>query len=194
MLFGGIALVVTAIVLDAAAYRLREANRQSISVNGVVLSLVAGLLMGCFYPFVSRAMNGAGAPGPYATSFFFALGVGACALVANSLLMRHPLDGKPPVSIAGYTGAAKAWHVWGILGGLIWCTGAVLNFIASRSNIVGPAVSYSIGQGATMISAAWGVFIWHEFSTAPPRAKTLLVWMFAVFLCGLSAVALAPLF
>jgi glucose uptake protein len=91
-------------------------------------------------------------------------------------------------------GAPKSWHAWGILGGLIWCTGAVLNFTASRSHIVGPAVSYSIGQGATMISAAWGVFIWHEFSTAPSPAKTLLVWMFAVFLCGLSAVALAPLF
>jgi len=194
MLFGGIALVVTAIVLDAAAYRLREAERQSISVNGVVLSLVAGLLMGCFYPFVSRAMSGAGAPGPYATSFFFALGVGACALVANSILMRRPLDGKAPVSMSGYTRAPGIWHVWGILGGLIWCTGAVLNFIASRANVVGPAVSYSIGQGATMISAAWGVFIWHEFSTAPSRAKTLLAWMFAVFLCGLSAVALAPLF
>src|SRR6201996_8171877 len=76
MLFGGIALVVTAIVLDAAAYRLREAQHQEIRANGVVISLVAGLLMGCFYPFVSRAMSGAGAPGPYATSFFFALGVG----------------------------------------------------------------------------------------------------------------------
>src|SRR6201996_5985151 len=194
ILFGGIALVVTAIVLDAAAYRLREAERQSISVNGVVLSLVAGLLMGCFYPFVSRAMSGAGAPGPYATSFFFALGVGVCALVANSILMRHPLDGQTPVSMTGYTSAPGIWHVWGILGGLIWCTGGVLNFVASRSNIVGPAVSYSIGQGATMISAAWGVFIWHEFSAAPSRAKTLLAWMFAVFLCGLSAVALAPLF
>jgi glucose uptake protein len=194
MLFGGIALVVTAIVLDAAAYRLREAERQRISVNGVVISLVAGLLMGCFYPFVSRAMSGVGAPGPYATAFFFALGVGICALVANSILMRRPLDGKPPVSMAGYTRAPGIWHVWGILGGMIWCTGGVLNFVASRSNIVGPAVYYSIGQGATMISAAWGVFIWHEFSTAPSRAKTLLVWMFAVFLCGLSAVALAPLF
>jgi glucose uptake protein len=163
-------------------------------VNGVVLSLVAGLLMGCFYPFVSRAMSGQGAPGPYATSFFFALGVGVCALVANSLLMRYPLDGKAPVSMTAYTSAPKIWHLWGMLGGLIWCTGAVLNFIASRAHVVGPAVSYSIGQGATMISAAWGVFIWHEFSAAPSRAKTLLAWMFAVFLCGLSAVALAPLF
>jgi glucose uptake protein len=194
MLFGGIILVVAAIVLDAAAYRLREAERQSISVNGVVLSLIAGLLMGGFYPFVSRAMTGDGAPGPYATSFFFALGVGACALVANTLLMRFPLDNKAPVGMGPYISAPARWHVWGILGGLIWCTGAVLNFTASRSHIVGPAVSYSIGQGATMISAAWGVFIWHEFSAAPARAKTLLVWMFALFICGLSAVALAPLF
>ena len=196
MLFGGIALVVGAIVLDAAAYRLREAERKKIRVNGVVLSLVAGLLMGCFYPFVSRAMTGstgADAPGPYATAFFFALGVGVCALVANTLLMRHPLDGQTRVSISGYASAPGIWHVWGILGGVIWCTGAVLNFTASRSHIVGPAVSYSIGQGATMISAAWGVFIWHEFSTAPKRAKTLLVWMFVLFLCGLSAVALAPI-
>ena len=194
MLFGGIALVVAAIVLDAAAYRLREAERKSISVNGVVLSLVAGVLMGCFYPFVSRAMTGTAAPGPYATSFFFSLGVGACALIANSLLMRHPLDGKPPVSITGYAAAPRIWHLWGIIGGVIWCTGAVLNFTASQSHIVGPAVSYSIGQGATMISAAWGVFIWHEFSAAPALAKKLLVWMFVLFLCGLSAVALAPLF
>ena len=194
MLFGGIALVVAAIVLDAAAYRLREAERQKISVNGVVLSLVAGLLMGCFYPFVSRAMAGVAAPGPYATSFFFSLGVGACALIANTLLMRHPLDGKPPVSITGYAAAPGIWHLWGVVGGVIWCTGAVLNFTASQSHIVGPAVSYSIGQGATMISAAWGVFIWHEFSTAPALAKKLLVWMFVLFLCGLTAVALAPLF
>ena len=193
VLFGGIALVVAAIVLDAAAYRLREAQRQQIRANGVILSLVAGLLMGCFYPFVSRAMSGENAPGPYATTFLFALGVGVCALVANSILMRRPLDGKPPVSISGYVQAPAAWHAWGVLGGAIWCTGAVLNFVASRSNIVGPAVSYSIGQGATMISAAWGVFIWHEFSAAPRRAKTLLFWMFLLFLVGLTAVAVAPL-
>ena len=58
--------------------------------------------MGCFYPF-APAHERRGRAGPYATSFFFALGVGACALVANSLLMRYPLDGKPPVSITAYT-------------------------------------------------------------------------------------------
>ena len=113
---------------------------------------------------------------------------------ANYLLMRKPLTGGGPVSMTGYWKARGAWHLWGIFGGLIWSTGAVFNFVASRAHVVGPAVSYSIGQGATMISAAWGVFIWREFSTAPSRAKVMLAWMFFFFLCGLIAIALAPLY
>jgi len=193
MLFSGIALVVAAIVLDAIAYRLRETERRSLSFRGVVISLVAGLLMGSFYPFVSRAMTGTGAPGPYAVALFFAAGVALCAVPFNYLLMRKPLDANEPVSFGGYASARWSWHLWGTLGGAIWCTGAIFNFVASRAHIVGPAVSYSIGQGATMISAAWGVFIWKEFATAPARAKAFLIWMFILFICGLSAIALAPI-
>jgi glucose uptake protein len=193
LLFGGIAVVILAIIFDAAAYRLRERQR-SVTTRGVVLSLVSGVLMGSFYPFVSRAMSGAGAPGPYATAFYFAIGVVACSLIANTILMRKPLDGREPVAFSEYAKAERYWHIWGVLGGGIWCTGAVLNFVASRAHVVGPAVSYSIGQGATMISAGWGVFIWREFSGAPRLSKILLAWMFVFFLCGLTAVALAPIF
>jgi glucose uptake protein len=192
VLFAGIALVCVAIVLDAMAYRMRETGRRALSLRGVIISLVAGLLMGSFYPFVSKAMTGEHALGPYAITLIFAIGVALCAVPVNALLMRKPLDGSAPVAMADYGRAHSAWHVWGFLGGLIWCTGAVFNFVASRANIVGPAVSYSIGQGATMISAAWGVFVWREFAQAPSRSKTLLVWMFLLFLCGLTAVALAP--
>ncbi len=191
LLFGGITIVVAAIVLDAAAYRARE-KQKSITTRGVVLSLISGLLMGSFYPLVARAMSDSGAPGPYATAFYFALGVAICSLAANTLLMRKPLDGREPVAFNGYAKAPLTWHAWGILGGTIWIFGAIFNFTASRANIVGPAVSYSIGQGATMISAAWGVLVWREFAAAPRRAKVLLGWMFALFLCGLAAVALAP--
>jgi glucose uptake protein len=201
MLFGGVALVVAAIICDAAAYRAREgaggASTPQVTTRGIALSLVAGLLMGTFYPFVSRAMTampGESAPGPYAISFLFVCGVALCAIPFNYLLMRKPLDGKAPVSMAGYTQAQPLWHVWGILGGAIWCTGATLNFVASRTGVVGPAVSYSIGQGATMVTAAWGVFAWREFATAPAKAKLLLFWMFVLFLLGLTLVALAPLY
>jgi glucose uptake protein len=196
MLFGGVALVVAAIVCDAAAYRAREGSggAQKVTTRGIVLSLVAGLLMGTFYPFVSRSMAGEGAPGPYAISFFFVIGVALCAIPFNYLLMRKPLDGKAPISMAGYAQAKPSWHLWGIVGGAIWVTGATLNFVASRTGVVGPAVSYSIGQGATMVTAAWGVLVWKEFSSAPPRARHLLFWMFVLFVFGLLLVALAPLY
>ncbi|HZZ37924.1 MAG TPA: GRP family sugar transporter [Acidobacteriaceae bacterium] len=193
LLFGGIAIVVLAIVFDAAAYRIREQQR-SVSTRGVLLSLISGLLMGTFYPLVSRAMTGERTPGPYATALWFAIGVAACSLPANAFLMRRPLDGREPVPFGAWAKTRAGWHVWAFFGGLIWCTGAVFNFVASQAHIVGPAVSYSIGQGATMISAAWGVFVWHEFAAAPRRSKVLLTWMFLTFLLGLTAVALAPVF
>lgn len=194
MLFGGVLLILGAIVLDALAYRLREEQRRTMTLRGILLCLGAGLLMGTFYPFVAKSMLGEGAPGPYSIAFVFALGVVACALPLNYLFMRKPLDGGPPVKISAYALGPFRWHLWGILGGAIWCTGAVLNFAASRAHIVGPAVSYSIGQGATMVSACWGVFIWREFSAAPRQSKVFLAWMFVFFLAGLSSIALAPIF
>ena len=194
LLFGGVALVTVAIIVDAAAYRKRESSAQETTTRGIVLSLVAGLLMGSFYPLVAHAMRGPDSPGPYAIAFFFAIGVLLSTVPANLLLMARPLDGKPPVDGADYWRAPFGWHAAGLLGGAIWCTGAVANFVASGAHFVGPAVSYSIGQGATMVSACWGVFVWREFAGAPRAAKLLLMLMFVFFALGLGAVALAPLY
>ena len=193
LLFGGIALVVVAIVCDALAYRMREQEHRAMSRRGLIISVVAGVLMGSFYPLIAHAMEMPHAPGPYAITFYFIVGAALCALIFNSFLMRKPLDGKPPVSMSEYFSAPFRWHVWGTVGGIIWCTGTVFNFVASRAHVVGPAVSYSLGQGATMISAAWGVFVWREFAGAPLRAKKLLALMFVLFLMGLCAIAFAPL-
>jgi glucose uptake protein len=194
LLFGGVALVAIAIIVDAAAYRRREASAQAATTRGIALSLVAGLLMGSFYPLVAHAMRGPESSGPYAIAFFFAIGVLLSTVPANLLLMARPLDGKPPVDGSGYWRAPFRWHVAGLLGGAIWCTGAVANFVASGTHFVGPAVSYSIGQGATMVSACWGVFVWHEFKGSPRSARTLLFFMFVFFVLGLGAIALAPLY
>lgn len=197
LLFGGIALVTVAIVLDAMAYRTREQSAPAATTRGIVLSLVAGVLMGSFYPLVAKAM--AHAPdsrslGPYATAVLFAFGVLLSTIPANALLMLKPLDGKPPVSMKGYWDALNRWHLAGLLGGMIWCVGTLANFLGSGAHKVGPAVSYSIGQGATMVSACWGIFVWHEFAGATPVARRYLMLMFAFFVFGLGAIALAPLF
>ncbi len=194
LLFGGVALVTVAIVTDAAAYRKREASARAATTRGIVLSLIAGLLMGSFYPLVARAMSAKPESGPYAIALFFAIGVLLSTIPANLLLMAHPLDGKLPVDGSGYFRAPLNWHTAGVFGGAIWCTGAVANFVASEAHLVGPAVSYSIGQGATMVSACWGIFVWREFAGSPRSAKMLLVLMFIFFLLGLGAIALAPLY
>jgi glucose uptake protein len=193
LLFGGLLLIVAAIVCDSLAYRSREAGVRASNTRGLMLSLIAGALMGTFYPLVSKAMSGVNAPGPYATSFFFILGVAICALPLNYFFMRRPIDGGVPVKIGGFFSAPARWHVAGMLGGAIWALGGTLNFVASRVHFVGPAVSYSIGQGATLVSTIWGVFIWHEFHNPTPRIRTLLTVMFLCFILGLTAVACAPL-
>ena len=197
LLFTGVALVTLAIALDAAAYRSRERAGKAATTRGIVLSLVAGLLMGSFYPLVARAMTGTAgnpAPGSYAIATFFAVGVVVSTFPANLLLMFKPLDGKPRVRGEEYWGALWRWHFAGILGGMVWCLGAVANFLGSGAHKVGPAVSYSIGQGATMVSACWGIFVWHEFAGAPARARMFLILMFVFFVLGLTSIALAPLY
>jgi glucose uptake protein len=191
LLFGGIALVGTAIVLDAMAYRKLSGNVQ-VTTKGIVLSLLTGVFMGFFYPFVAKAIKGEGHLGPYTVMFVFALGIVISNVPLNYALMRRPITGAPPVSLRDYFTARGGLHAWGVLGGLIWGLGGVSNFVASYAQMVGPATSYALGQGATMVSALWGVFVWKEFRGAGPAAVRLLTLMFVFFILGLAGVALAP--
>lgn len=194
LLFGGLIFVVLAIVVDAMAYQRRELVRKAVGKKGVQISLVAGVLMGLFYPFVAKAGSGPSSLSPYSVTFCFAVGVLVCAIPFNLYLMRKPLTEERAVPMQQYVAARPSFHMWGVLGGFIWCTGAMLSFVASNAHLVGPAVSYAIGQGATLISAIWGVFVWKEFSEAPASARRLLPLMFLFFIVGLTAIAVAPLF
>ncbi|HWG20138.1 MAG TPA: GRP family sugar transporter [Terracidiphilus sp.] len=190
LLFGGICLVVVAIVLDALAYR-KLVRDLRVSTKGIALSLLSGLGMGLFYPFVAKATTGSRHLGPYAVAFVFAIGVLVCTIPVNYLFMRKPISGAP-VAMSDYFRGASPAHFWGILGGVIWGVGMISNFVASYAQMVGPAAAYALGQGATMVSAIWGVFVWREFANAPRAARGLLALMFLFFIAGLSCVAVAP--
>ncbi len=192
LLFGGIGMVCVAIVLDALAYRKLSGNVQ-VTTKGIVLSLMCGVAMGLFYPFIAKAIKGEGHLGPYTVMFVFAVGILISNFPLNYALMRKPITGAPPVSMSEYFAARGGLHAWGVLGGVIWGVGSVSNFVASYAQMVGPATSYALGQGATMVSALWGVFVWKEFRGAGPAANRLLALMFVCFLIGLAGVALAPL-
>ena len=107
--------------------------------------------------------------------------------------MRRPVSGSP-LSIRDYLQGGPWAHAWGILGGVIWGTGTICSFVAASTPMVGPATSFSLGEGNTMISAVWGVFVWNEFRGASRTVRQLLALMFTLFVLGLVAIALAPVF
>ncbi|MBS0367188.1 MAG: multidrug DMT transporter permease [Proteobacteria bacterium] len=190
----GVGLVTLAILLDAAAYRRLAAGAAGVSARGLLLSIACGIFMGMFYRFVAAAMYDnpalpeAGRMGNYAAVFVFAVGVFVSSFLWNVIAMRRPISG-PPVGLADYLRGSFADHVTGVLGGVIWAVGMSFNLIASSR--AGFAISYGLGQGATMIAAFWGVFVWHEFRKAPPGTSRLLAAMFACFLGGLALIVLS---
>lgn len=187
-LFLGVGLVVVAILLNAFAYRRAAAQAQKVSSRGLLLAVVAGLLMGFFYKYVAASMfpdftvPEAGKLSPYSAVFCFAGGVLLSNFLFNTLLMRRPFSGAP-VSYADYFQGSARSHLMGVLGGAIWCVGMAFSIIASGK--AGPAISYGLGQGATVVAAIWGIAIWKEFRNAPKGTPMILNGMLACYLAGL---------
>jgi len=190
LLFGGIFLVCVAIVLDALAYRKLSPDAK-VTTKGIIVSLLSGVLIGVFYPLIAKALQGENHLGPYAVFFMFALGILLCTIPVNYGFMRRPMVGSP-VNFGDYFQGTGSVHFWGVVGGTIWGVGTVSNFVASYAQMVGPATSYALGQGATMVSAVWGVFVWKEFKAAGRDVNRLLALMFVFFIAGLLCIALAP--
>ena len=196
LLFVGVALVTVAIVLDAMAYR-RKSQGTKVSAQGLWLSIVAGILMGFFFRFVAAAVStdfadpAAGLMTPYSAVFVFSLGIFLSNFVWNTYFMYRPLKGERVSYRDYFAQGTPRLHLIGILGGVIWCIGMSFSMIASEQ--AGFAISYGLGQGATMVAAAWGVFIWKEFADAPKGTNKLLYAMFACFIVGLTLLIVARL-
>ena len=191
LLFGGIGLICIAILLDAMAYRGLSGGAKA-SRKGIGLSLGCGVAVGLFYPFVAKALTGPHHLGPYTVYFVFALGAVVSNFPLNYGLMRRPVSGEK-LRMKDYFQGRLSLHAWGVLGGAIWGAGTIANFVASYVPMIGPATSFSLGEGNTMISAIWGIFVWKEFHGAGSRVKILLAIMFLFFVLGLSCIALAPI-
>ena len=189
LLFAGVALIVLAIVFNAIAYAKKSTGEQKVSVKGIGLSIVAGILMSFFYRFIAAGMDlenfvspAAGKMTPYTAVFVFSVGIFISNFVFNTILIKKPFDGLP-TSYTAYFKGKFSTHLTGILGGLIWGLGNSFNLIAAGK--AGPAISYGLGQGATLVAALWGVFVWREFRNSPKGTNTLLAAMFLFFIIGL---------
>lgn len=206
LLFIGIALVTVAIIINALAYRKLPGQQKGVSSKGLILSVICGVLMSTFYYFVANSLAGvvpndggptllltaqnlekgtleAGKMTPYTANLIFTLGILLSNIFVNTYVMKKPFVGTPVAPGDYFKGGFKD-HIWGLIGGGIWAVGMTLNVIAS--GVASPAIAYGLGQGATLISAIWGVMIWREFRTAPKGTGKMLAAMFAFFIVGLS--------
>jgi len=191
----GVALVVAAVVINGVASG-RKADNASVSKadqrKGVILALIAGVVMSFFSSFVMKAMDlkdfanmEPGKVGPYTAIVVFALSVLVSHFVFGPIIMKKPFVGEP-VKVSDYFKGAGKTHFVGMLGGAIWCLGTSLSYITAGK--AGAAVSYALGQGAPMIAAIWGIFIWKEFKGAKKGTAGLLTAMFCLFIAGLALI------
>ena len=150
--------------------------------------------MGLFYGYVAQAMfpnfdvPEPGKLSPYTAVVFFALGILVSNFLFNTLLMRRPFVGTS-VSYADYFRGSGRDHLTGILGGMIWCLGMSFSILASDK--AGPAISYGLGQGATVVAALWGIYVWKEFRAAPKGVSMLLNGMLLCYIIGIGLLIVA---
>jgi len=196
ILFMGVALIVVAIILNGiASGKLNAGGEQKSQKKGILIAVCAGVLMSFFYRFVASSMDldnfvspTAGMATPYTAFFVFALGILASNFIFNTFVMKKPFIGEP-VQYSQYFAGSLKMHFVGILGGIIWGVGTALSYIAAGK--AGAAISYALGQGAPMIAALWGVFIWKEFKGASKNVNTLLALMFLFFIAGLCLIIIS---
>ena len=194
-LFLGVALIAVAIILNAIAYKKTNSGNQKVSSKGIFVSVLAGVLMSFFYRFIAASMDldnfvnpAAGKMTPYTAVVIFAAGVFISNFLFNTILMKKPISGEPTNYKAYFNGNLKI-HMVVVLGGIIWGIGNSLSLIAAGK--AGAAISYGLGQGATLVAALWGVFIWKEFKGSSKSTNLLLATMFVLFLVGIVSIIYA---
>ncbi|MDN3205038.1 multidrug DMT transporter permease [Algoriphagus sediminis] len=195
ILFLGVGLVVIAIIIDAVAYGKLSQGKSQTPTKGILLSIAGGVLMGFFYRFVAASISTdfaqpeEGLMTPYSAVFVFSIGIFVSNFLWNTFFMYKPLQGNSTTYSDYFKLGNPKLHLVGILGGIIWCIGMSLSVISGEK--AGFAISYGLGQGATMVAAAWGVFVWKEFKDGPKGTNTLVRLMFLFFIAGLALIIIS---
>ena len=192
LIFGGVGFILTAIILDALAYR--NVQRSSSSEpgqlkKGISLAISGGILMGLFYFLVQRSLSmdfthpAPGKFGPYAGVLVYCAATFVSNFFFNTYLMSHPTRGEKVTYSDYFRSGTFKYHMIGVLGGVINGVGVTSNFVASKA--ASPAIAYGLGQGGTMIAAIWGICVWKECKGASRGTQIMIAGMFAFFLAGL---------
>ena len=210
LLLLGCLLLLTSVMVNAMSYRLKsivqhealarqgraKSTRRPSAIKGVILAMAAGLLMGSFTPLLDKARAGEVGMGPYALVAMFALGVLFTTPIFNIFFMNLPVEGDP-IDLSLFFTAKPKQHIYGLIGGIIWCTGMLAAIVAgsapdtAQGNVV---LHFLLGHSWPLIAALWGVLVFGEARAGDLRLKVMTALMMVLFLCGLAIIAIAPMY
>jgi len=206
LLLGG-SLLTAAALIDSVAHRrlavLRHealakagkarSTRRPTAAKGLALAVVGGLLIGTAYPLLAKAQDVNTGLGPYSTGLLLVLGMFVSTMVLNLFFLNLPVEGEP-LELAAFFRVSIFQHLMGILGGVVWFAGALaaLLVLSPRAGIhPDPALAYGLLQGGPVLAAVWGLVVWKELKDADSRTRSMALLMLALFVLGLTLVALA---
>jgi glucose uptake protein len=187
-LFGGTAVIIIAILVSMQSYRKLAAQQKKPSFKGIALAFLAGLCIAFFYRFVASSLASDFSPADdgkissYTAVVLFSIGALLSTIIVNPLFMAKPVQGES-VKIAQWLKGTPRAHLFGLLGGAIWCLGNSVSFMSVGA--ASPAISYGLSNAAPVVAALWGIFVWKEFKDAPKGTNLLLALMFLFYLIGL---------
>jgi glucose uptake protein len=217
-LWVGCLLMACAILADALGYRAlgrrryemlasagKGNTRRPTGIQGIVLAIVGGLLLGCFPLLLRKATVADIGLGPYAVWVFFGAGAMIVTLLVGMLILNLSTQGEE-LSIADYFRATPRQHILGLVGGGLWCTGAVASFVAIYANTapgtggglpagatpLGPTPIYALTQGAAILAAIWGILAWRETKDGGAEVKLLVALTLILFAGGVALIAVSP--
>lgn len=194
LLWIGVVIIISAIAISSVIYKRVSKIRKKPSVTGITLSVVAGIVIAFFYGFVVKSIDPAYIPAstghltPYTALFFFSIGVLISTILINPIFMAKPVEGEP-VTMKMYFAGTGREHFAGVLGGMIWCLGMVVSFMAVGA--ANPAIAYALSNAAPVVAMIWGIFVWKEFKDADSNTIKLLVTMFSFYIIGLVLITLS---
>ncbi len=212
-LFAGCGLLLAAVFAAVTAFnsalsdrRLQEmakaantaktkSTSQPVSLQGAILSIVSGFVMGLSYPLIDAARVADVGMGPYSLLAMFALGAFASTFVLNLFFMNLPVQGDPIEVTAFFKGTLRQ-HLLGLLGGAIWCSGVLGAFViwaTPPEAQTSAAVAYAVPMAAPLLAALWGFSVCGEFKGAGGGARAKFFAMLVLFAAGIAAVSIGAL-
>ena len=172
---------------------MKAPAKKAAPLKGVILAVLGGVFLAISRPMVNEAVAGDNGVSSYGTALLFGTGMVLSSLLFVPFFLNFPVEGRPE-QIRMYFKGTKKQHFLGVFGGILWGTGLISSLVANDSAPaarVSPSARYLLVEGAAVLAACWGLFVWREFKGASQRVHLMLAAMLILLLAGFGVIGIA---